>query len=86
MRMVITYWDMASSFVSSGVLNPELFFANCREALVIWVRVQALAPEMRAAFKDPTMWHNLENVSRQFIDWLNRTSPGTHEAFVARIG
>ena len=24
MRQVITYWDMAASFVASGVLNPEV--------------------------------------------------------------
>jgi hypothetical protein len=86
MRMVVTYWDMAASFVNSGVLNPELFFANCRESLVVWLRVQALVPEMRAAFKDQTMWHNLEEVSKHFIDWLNKTSPGAFEAFAARIG
>lgn len=86
MRMVISYWDMAASFITAGVLNPELFFANNREMLVIWVRVRKLLPEMRAAYKDPANCENLEAVGQQFIAYLDRTSPGAFEAFSARVG
>jgi len=86
MRMVVTYWDMAASFITAGVLNPELFFANNREMLLVWVRVRKLIPEMRAAYKEPTFWENLEAVGQQFITYLERTSPGAFEAFSARVG
>jgi hypothetical protein len=86
MRMVVSYWDMAASFVAAGVLNPELFFANNREMLVVWVRVRQLLPEMRAAFQEPTFWANLERVAQQFIAHLERTSSGAFEAFSARVG
>jgi len=86
MRMVVSYWDMAASFIIAGVLNPELFFVNNREMLVVWVRVRHVLPEMRAAFKEPTLWENLEAVGEQFTRYLERTSPGTFEAFTARIG
>jgi hypothetical protein len=86
MRMVVTYWDMAASFITAGVLNPELFFANNREMLLIWVRVRKLIPEMRAAYKEPTFWENLEAVGQRFIAYLERTSPGAFEAFSARVG
>ena len=32
-RMVVTYWEMVASFVTSGVLHKELFFQSGRELL-----------------------------------------------------
>ena len=86
MRQVVSYWDMCSSFVTAGVLNPELFFENNRECLLVWLRVKKLIPEMRAAFKEPTFWRSLEAVGNQFSAHLEKTSPGSLEAFAARIG
>jgi hypothetical protein len=86
MRMVSTYWDMASSFVTSGVLNPELFFANSREMLLVAIRLRPVLAEVRAAYKDPTFLANLEAVAQLYSDHLNKVSPGTLDAFVARVG
>ena len=47
MRQVVTYWDMAASFVNGGVLNPDLFFDNNRECLVVWLRVRKLLANIR---------------------------------------
>jgi len=33
-RMLTTYWEMAASFITSGVLNQELFFETTREFLL----------------------------------------------------
>ena len=86
MRMVASYWDMAASFVTAGVLNPELFFVNNREMLVVALRLKRVLPELRAAYQEPTFLKNLESVAQQFSDYLNRTTPGTLEAFTARVG
>jgi hypothetical protein len=86
MRMVSSYWDMAASFVAAGVLNPELFFTNSRELLLVAVRMRPVLSEIRAAFKDPTFLSNLEAVARQYSDHLNKVTPGTLDAFVARVG
>ncbi len=86
MRQVITYWDMAASFVSMGVLNPEMFFVNNREFLLVWVRVRPYLAELREKYGDPAYFKNLETVGNMNIDYLNRTSPGTVDAFVARVG
>ncbi len=86
MRMVVSYWDMAASFITAGVLNPELFFVNNREMLVVWIRVRHLLPEMRATYEEPNFWENLEAVGQQFTAFLQRTSPGSFEAFSARVG
>ena len=86
MRQVISYWDMAASFVAAGVLNPELFFDKNRECLLVWLRLRKLLPEMRAANSDPANSKNLETVGHQFCAYLEKTSPGFLEAFAARIG
>src|SRR5882672_7174940 len=48
-RMVLSYWEMAASFVTSGVLHQELFFQSGGELLFVWVRVRELVPHMREA-------------------------------------
>jgi hypothetical protein len=86
LRQVASYWDMAASFVTSGVLNPELFFASNREMLVVAVRFRPVLADIRTAFKDPTFLRNLEIVGQQFSDYLDKAGPGTLDAFVARVG
>jgi hypothetical protein len=86
MRQVITYWDMAASFVSTGVLNPELFFANNREFLVVWLRVRPYLAELREKYSDPQYFKHLETAGNMNIEFLNRTSPGALETFVKRVG
>ena len=39
-RMVSGYWDMAASFVTSGVLHQGLFSQNSRELLFVWERIR----------------------------------------------
>lgn len=85
MRQVITYWDMAASLVSMGVLNPEMFFVNNRECLLVWLRVRPYLAELREKYGDPNHFKNLETVGNMNIDFLNRTSPGTVEAFIKRV-
>ena len=46
-RMVITYWEMVASFLTSGVLNAELFYQSGRELLLVWERVRDIVPAMR---------------------------------------
>ena len=85
MRQVITYWDMAASFVSMGVLNPEMFFANNRECLLVWVRVRPYIAELREKYGDPNHFKHLETVGDMNLEHLNRTSPGAAEAFIKRV-
>lgn len=86
MRQVITYWDMAASFVSMGVLNPEMFFVNNREFLLVWLRVRPYLAELREKYGDSAYFKNLETVGNTNIEYLNRTSPGAMDAFLARVG
>lgn len=85
-RMVTTYWEMAASFVATGVLNPELFFrANNLELLLIWEKVKVIVPEMRAAAGNPVMMRSMEQVAQLFIAHLNEHAPGYYETFSANM-
>jgi hypothetical protein len=85
-RQVTSYWDMAASFITSGVLSEELFFQSGRELLLVWARVEPILAEMRAAFKDPNYMKNLETVGKAYAEFLNRITPETYLAFKARVG
>jgi len=85
LRMVVSHWDMVASFITSGVLNPDLFFESGRELLQCWMQIEAFVPPLRALFGEPMMFHNLEKVAKQYADWLNARAPGSYEAFAAAI-
>jgi hypothetical protein len=78
-RMVVSYWDMVASFMTSGVLNRELFFESGREMLIVWVRIEPVVPEVRTALKDPYAFSNLERIAREYLNWLDTRSPGHSE-------
>ena len=46
-RMVTTHWEMVASFLTSGVLNQELFYQSGRELLFTWERVRDVVPAIR---------------------------------------
>lgn len=61
-RMATTYWDMACSFVASGVLHPELFLQSGGESLMIWSRVEEFVPRIRQEMLMPWFLVNIEKV------------------------
>jgi hypothetical protein len=84
-RMVTSYWDMAASFVTSGVLNRELFLQSGGELLFTWEKIKDLVPEMRQVFNAPKHLSNMETVAKAIIDNMNRGNPKAYEAFSARV-
>jgi len=59
-RMVTTYWDMACSFVATGVLHADLFFQSAGEAFMVWSRVESYAARVRAELQTPWFLVNVE--------------------------
>jgi hypothetical protein len=84
-RMVVTYWEMVASFLTSGVLNNELFYQSGRELLFVWERVRDIVPAARDAFKHPRELRNLEEAATAYISWWNHTAPGAYDAFSKRV-
>jgi hypothetical protein len=84
-RMVTTYWEMVASFLTSGVLNAELFYQSGRELLLCWERVRDIVPTAREKMNHARELKNLEEAATAYIAWWNHTSPGAYDAFVKRI-
>jgi hypothetical protein len=84
-RMVTTYWEMVASFLTSGVLNADLFFQSGRELLFVWERVRDLVPAIRDQYSHPLELKNLETTAAAYIEWWNSHSPGAYEAFSKRV-
>jgi hypothetical protein len=84
-RMVTTYWEMACSFVASGVLHPELFIQNSLEHLVVWERIKSYLPDIRKLNNGPHQLRNLEIVAALSQDWLNRQGAGVYDSFSTRF-
>ena len=78
-RMVSSYWEMAASFVTSGVLQRELFMQNSREMLFVWIRMSDVVPAMREAQKNPEIARNIETVANAMIE--QEKQRGSYEAF-----
>lgn len=84
-RMVSTYWEMATSFVVNGILNPALFIQNSLEFLVVWERLRGILPALRARNNAPHQLRNLESCADLAADWLSQQGPGVYESFQARF-
>jgi L-rhamnose mutarotase len=78
-RMVSSYWEMAASFVTSGVLQRELFMQNSRELLFVWIRISDVVAPMREAFKNPDFAKNLETLANAMIE--QEKQRGSYETF-----
>lgn len=74
-RMVVSYWDMAASIVSHGLINEEFFFENTAEFWVTWAKIKHIVPAFRAGRKNPFMWKNLEDVAGRFEKWVEKRAP-----------
>jgi hypothetical protein len=84
-RMVLTYWEMVASFLTTGVLSAELFYQSGRELLFVWERVRDLVPLFREQFKHPNEFKNLEMAATTYIAWWNKQTPGAYDAFSKRV-
>jgi hypothetical protein len=82
-RMVVSYWDMAASFVTAGVLNQDLFFQSGGELLFVWERLRGIVASFRQMTKNPQAWVNLETVGNAYIKHVESRGPEAYAAFQA---
>jgi hypothetical protein len=85
MRMVWGYWDMAASIVAHGLINEEFFFENTGEFWIAWQKLKPLAPAVRAAFKNPFYWKQLETLCEKYEKWMAGRAPEALESLRARL-
>jgi len=76
MRMVTSYWEMAAGFANRGLIDDDLFFENAGEGFFVYDRMRELIPGMRAAFKNPSVYAQLEAFGKRMEAWSERRAPG----------
>ena len=64
-RMVVSYWDMAASFVNNEAIDEQMFNDANGEHLFVFAKVEPFLPELRAMFKSPQYLEHLEKVVRR---------------------
>ena len=85
MRQVATYFEMVASFITSGVLNKELYFQSGGELLLTYVRLRPVIHAMREANKNPQVYRNLETVGEDYLALYDSKGPGCKDAAIARL-
>ena len=71
---VVTYWELAASFITADVLHAELFFETAGELFLVWERIKDIVPLFRKSRQDPMVLRNLEKVAAQYAAWLKKNS------------
>jgi hypothetical protein len=61
-RMVMSYWDMAASFVVNGAIDAKMFDEANGEHIMAFGKVEPFLAELREAFGSPGVFKNLEQV------------------------
>jgi hypothetical protein len=61
-RMVLGYWDMAASLVTTGAIDGEAFLAAHGEVVGTFAKVQPFLAQMREVSKEPDFLKHLEKV------------------------
>lgn len=67
-RMVISYWDMAASFVNQGAIDEEMFNETSGEHIVVFCKIYPFLKELRERFENPNMYGNLEKLIMRMPD------------------
>jgi hypothetical protein len=62
-RMVITYWEMAASFVNNGAIDTKMFTESNGEFVIVFGKVEPFIPQVREAFGNPHFLANLESLT-----------------------
>jgi hypothetical protein len=61
-RMVVSYWDMACSFVNNGAINEQMFNDANGEQLGVYAKVEPYLTEFRTMVGNPGYLASLEKV------------------------
>ncbi|MDE3197747.1 MAG: hypothetical protein KGN84_15465 [Acidobacteriota bacterium] len=62
-RMVISYWDMAASFVENGAIDRQMFLDANGEFIGVFAKVEPYLPHLREMFQSPGYGASLEKLT-----------------------
>ena len=61
-RMVISYWDMAASLVTTGAIDGPAFLAANGEIIGTFSKIQPFLTELRSRMSEPDLCRHMETV------------------------
>jgi hypothetical protein len=70
-RMVVSYWDMAASFVNRGAIDEEMFMETCGESMMVFAKIEPFVSEVRTILGNPNYAKNLEALAMKMPDARN---------------
>ena len=68
-RMVISYWDMACSFVNNGAIDAQMFNDANGEHLFVFAKLEPFLPALREEMGNPNFLAHLEKVVKECPDY-----------------
>jgi len=84
-RQTSSYFEMVASFVTSGILNKELYFQSGGELALTYIRMKPVLKGMRKMYANPDLFRNLEKVGEDYLAFFAAKSPEALDALVARM-
>lgn len=84
-RQVSSYFEMVASFITSGILNKELYFQSGGELLLTYLRLHPFLQAWRETTNNPDAYRNLEIVGQELLAWYDQKGPGVRDAIVSRL-
>lgn len=72
LRMVVSYWDMAATFVNEGAIEADMFNKTAGEHFMVFAKVEPFLAELREMWQMPEALGNLEKVIMDSPDGAER--------------
>jgi hypothetical protein len=66
--MVVSYWDMAASFVNRGAIDEEMFLDSGGECIIVFAKIEPFIDELRAKVANLKMLVNLQSLIMRMPD------------------
>lgn len=63
LRQVISYWEMAASFVLRGAVHEDLFFDSCGEMWFTLAKISPIRNQIRGKMQSPELFSRMEKVA-----------------------
>jgi hypothetical protein len=68
-RMVVSYWDMACSFVNNGAIDAQMFNDANGEHIFVYAKLEPFLPALRQESGNPQYLAHLEKVIKEMPDY-----------------
>ncbi|MEZ5307533.1 MAG: hypothetical protein R2684_10350 [Pyrinomonadaceae bacterium] len=81
-RMVVSYWDMASSLVASGLIDEKAFLLANTEHIFVYAKIRKYLPEIRKVFEEPDFLKSLEDLCINMPDFEKKLETRTKLAAI----